>query len=226
MSESRIAGLVCEGQTDVPILREVIQTLWPAIEEVRSLQPQLDATGRAGGPAGWTQVKSWCEQNAATLDELLDPDVGDPIDLLLIAIDVDIAVAAGIADPPKHVGLYETTRLRDTIADWLRSRSGKTHIPKAVVVTTPVMAIEAWVIAAIFPKMGSPETITDGAQFLVDRKKLRLRETDGKPWKELPLYRNFARRVASSLGRVRSACAEADRACSAIERRRDQLAES
>jgi hypothetical protein len=28
MSETRIAAVVCEGQTDVPILRSIIQTLW------------------------------------------------------------------------------------------------------------------------------------------------------------------------------------------------------
>lgn len=224
MSESRIAALVCEGQSDVPILRDVIQELWPEIEEVRSLQPQLDEMGKARGPAGWTQVKSWCEQNAATLDEVLDPDVGDPIDLLLVAIDVDIAIAAGIANPPQEVGLYETVRLRDTVASWLRAE-GRNKLPTAVVLTTPVMAIEAWIIAAIFPKEGSPETITDGAQFLVDRKKLRPSQTDGKPWKELNRYRDFARRTARSLRRVRKVCAEAERFCCAIERRREELAQ-
>ena len=226
MSESRIAALVCEGQTDIPILRAVIQTLWPAIEEVRSLQPQLDEMGRARGPAGWTLVKSWCEQNAVALDEVLNPDVGDPIDLLLIAVDVDIALAAGIVDPPQQVGLYETARLRDTVASWLRTQGGPRQLPTAIVVTTPVMAIEAWVIAAVFPKAGSPERIADGAQFLVDKKKLVLSPRDGKPWKELHRYRDFAGRVARALGRVRKACAEAERACSAIERRRDHRAES
>lgn len=220
MSEARIAALVCEGQTDVPILRDVIQKLWPSVDEVRSLQPQLDEMGRARGPAGWTQVKSWCEQNAATLDEVLDPDVGDPIDLLLIVLDVDIAVAAGIANPPRSVGQYETSRLRDTVASWL---GGGTHLPTGVLVATPVMAIEAWVIAAIFPKRVAPEKIIDGAQFLVDRKKLRLSAADGKPWKELHRYREFAGRVARSLVRVRKTCAEADRACSAIEQRRDSF---
>jgi hypothetical protein len=223
MSEARIAALVCEGQTDVPILRSVIQALWPEIEEVRSLQPQLDEMGRARGPAGWSQVKSWCEQNAKNLDEGLDPDVGDPMDLLLIAIDVDIAVAAGIANPPSRVGLYETTRLRNTVRRWLRPDGGTGRVPTAIVVTTPVMAIEAWIVAAIFPRARSPEGILDGAQFLVDKSKLRSSDSDGKPWKELHKYRDFAGRVARSLGRVRKACFEAERACSAIEQRRDQL---
>ena len=35
MSSPRIAALVCEGQTDVPILRAAIQAVWPEVEEVR-----------------------------------------------------------------------------------------------------------------------------------------------------------------------------------------------
>lgn len=42
MSEPRVAGLVCEGHTDVPVLRAVIEELWPEIEDVRCLQPELD----------------------------------------------------------------------------------------------------------------------------------------------------------------------------------------
>jgi len=37
MSEPKIAALVCEGQTDVPVLREIIFKLWPEIEHVRAL---------------------------------------------------------------------------------------------------------------------------------------------------------------------------------------------
>jgi hypothetical protein len=220
MSE-HIAALVCEGQTDVPVLREVIQELWPSIAEVRALQPELDEMGRARR-AGWSEVQRWCEQHAGALEEVLDPDVGDPIDLLVVAIDVDIALAAGIADPPQEVGAYETTRLRDVIHGWLRA-PGQARLPGAVVVSTPVMAIEAWVIAALYPKQRAPEQIVDPAHWLVDRKKLRASPTDGKPWKELHRYVDFAARVAQNLGRVRRSCGEAERTSAAIERRRDAL---
>lgn len=225
MSDARIAGLVCEGQTDVPILREVVQTLWPEIEEVRSLQPQLDDTGRATAPAGWTQVRSWCQQNAPSLGEVLDPDLGDPIDLLVIAIDVDIAIHAGIADPPQNVGIYETTRLSTTMGRWLKTGTRR-KLPAAVVLSTPVMAIEAWIIAALFPKERSPETIVDPAQWLVDKNKLRLSPNDNMPWKELYRYRSFAPIVAAKLSKVRQACVEADRTCRLVEERRDALNEA
>ena len=225
MSEPRVAALVCEGQTDVPILRAVLEEVWPELEEVRCLQPALDETDRAKGPAGWSQVKAWCEEHAGNLDEVLDPDLGDRIDLLVIAIDVDIAIEAKIADPPQSVGLYETKRLRDVIAGWLTT-SERTSLPKQVLLSTPVRAIEAWIIAALHPKEPSPESIDDPASWLVMRKKLRISPTDGKPWKELHLYRDFAPVVAKKLRHVRRVCGEAERSVRAVEHRRRAMEEA
>jgi hypothetical protein len=148
---------------------------------------------------------------------VLDPDLGDPIDLLLVAIDVDIAVAAGMADPPRNVGPYETKRLRATVESWLMAGT-RGKAPNAVVVSTPAMAIEAWIIAAIFRKERSPENITNPAAFLVDKGRLRESPRDGKPWKELRLYRDFAPIVARRLKQVRKGCAEAERTALAVER--------
>jgi len=222
MSEARVAALVCEGQTDVPVLRSMIQSLWPSIQEVRSLQPELDEMDRAKGPAGWTQVQTWCQRNAATLDEVIDPFVGDPIDLLVVAVDVDIAIDAGIADPPQEIGGYESTRLRKTLVGWLTAPKRR-KLPAALVVSTPVMAIETWVIAALFPKERSPEQIPDPARWLVEKKKLRLSPKDGKPWKELHRYREFAQQLGGRLPHVRKSCPEAQRTSLAIEERRRQV---
>src|SRR5262245_57312756 len=128
MSEGRIAALVCEGQTDVPILKEIIRKTWPEIDEVRCLQPELDAMGRDHGRGGWTSVRDWCEANAGRLDELVTPDIGDPMSLVLIALDMDIAIQAGLANPPKQVGNYETKRLRSTIRGWLKTAKA-TNLP-------------------------------------------------------------------------------------------------
>jgi hypothetical protein len=200
----------------------MIQEVWPEVEDVRCLQPELDETDRAKGPAGWSQVKTWCEAHAGRLEEVLDPDLGDPIDLLLVAIDVDIAVAAKIVNPTTDVGLYETARLRATMQGWLRTKA-RAGVPRALVLSSPVMAIEAWIIAALFPKERSPETIGDPATWLVQRRKLRLSPSDGKPWKELHLYRRFAPTVAKKLGRVRKLCVEAERTLHAVEQRRAEL---
>jgi len=222
MSEPRVAALVCEGQTDIPIFRAAIQEVWPGLEEVRCLQPEVDEMDRAKRPAGWTQVKAWCQEHAGDLEEVLDPDIGDRIDLLVIAMDVDIAIQAGIADPPVDVGAYESSRLRDTLASWLRTQT-RTHIPSAVVFSTPVMAIEAWIIAALFPKQKAPEQIVDPAAWLVTKAKLRTSALDGKPWKELHKYKAFAPVVASKLKRVRQVCSEAERTLHLVEQRRAQV---
>jgi hypothetical protein len=221
MSEPRIAAIVCEGPTDVPILRAALQEVWPRLDDIRCLQPELDESDRAKGPAGWSQVKAWCEANAGNLDDVLDPVLGDPIDLLVIAIDVDIAIQAGIGNPPREIGIYETKRLRDTLTGWLRMPTRK-NLPAAVLLSTPVMAIEAWIIAALFSREKTPEQIPDPASWLVNKKKLRLGR-DGKPWKELHRYQDFAPKVATKLKRVRKGCLEAERMLHLVEQRRDQL---
>jgi hypothetical protein len=225
MSEARVAGLVCEGQTDVPILRTALQVVWPELEEVRCLQPELDETDRAKGPSGWSLVKSWCEAHAGKLDEVLDPDVGDPIDLLVVAIDVDIAIDAGIADPPREVGQYEAKRLHSTIGAWL-STASRRRIPTAVMFATPVMAIEAWVIAALFPKEKAPERIANPAEWLAKRKKLRYSTLDGKPWKELYRYKDFSISIANRLPHVRKVCKEAERVLHLVEQRRAHVGDA
>lgn len=222
MSEPRVAAVVCEGQTDVPIFREIIQALWPSVEEVRSLQPELDELGRATLPAGWTRVRDWCQQHADRLDEVLDPFVGSPIDLLLVAIDLDIALEAGIADPPNDVGAYEARRLRETMTDWMLA-SGRRRLPPEVVLSTPVRSLEAWIIAALYPRERAPEQIDDAASWLVTKGKLRRSPSDRKPWKELHRYRLFASTVAAKLRRVRAACGEAARTCGDIEVCRDRI---
>lgn len=58
MSEPRVAAIVCEGQTDVPILRAALQEVWPGLDDIRCLQPELDESDRAKGPAGWSLVKA------------------------------------------------------------------------------------------------------------------------------------------------------------------------
>jgi hypothetical protein len=167
-------------------------------------------------------VKAWCEAHADHLDDVLDPDLGDRIDLLLIAVDVDIALEAKIADPPTEVGVYESKRLRETLTEWLCTEKRK-NLPAAVVVSTPVMAIEAWIIAALFPRERAPEQIDDPAAWLVKKSKLRLSDLDGKPWKELHRYQAFAPAVAKNLRRVRQACTEAERTLHLVDERRERL---
>ena len=204
----------------MPVLAAMIRKLWPEVDEVLALQPELDDTGRpaAGMTTGWSAVKAWCTQRAGALVEELDPPVGRSIDLLVIALDVDIAVHAKIINPPKQIGVYETTRLCATVKSWLVTPA-RTKLPEALVIALPAVALETWVIAALYSKQSSPENIDAPAEYLAAKKKLR-RRADGKPSKYLPAYRDFGARVASNLPRVRAACSEADRFCAKVARRR------
>lgn len=207
-----VVALVCEGQTDVPILRALLETVLGESIDVRCLQPELDETQRSKGRAGWTEVRAWCERNGSALDELFEPDLGDPIDILVVVMDVDVAVEAGIENPPvSGVGPYESSRLRSLIAGWL------TGSDRRVQICTPVMAIEAWIIAAMFPREKKPEKISDPAGYLARRGKLKESALDGKVWKDLRIYRDeFARVVKANPKRVQRACPEADRFLKAV----------
>jgi hypothetical protein len=87
-------------------------------------------------------------------------------------------------------------------------------------VSTPVRAVEAWIVAALFPKEPAPEGIHDPAEFLVAKKKLRRSPKNNKPWKELHLYRGFSEVVAKKTKQVAKTCVETKRTMVAIERQR------
>lgn len=212
-------GLVCEGPTDVRVLRAMLRELWPDARVV-ALQPELDEVGLpVGKKRGWTAVREWCEQNAANMDDVLDPDIGDALDLLLVVLDVDIAIQAGIEDPPVSASAYDASRLCDEVKDWLRS-GAKKKLASQIVIGIAAMAVEAWVIAALGSTPANPEALSDPAEWLAARKKLRRRD-DRKPWKQLPAYDGFGAMVGRKLLRVRGRCAEAERVCAKVERRRD-----
>ena len=215
---SRRAAVVCEGPSDFPILEALIGRLWPEVEHVTCLQPELDDVGKPlTRSAGWSEVRAWCEENAPRLHELVSGDFGPAIDLLVIALDVDIAIHAGIIDPPKHLDAYATPRLCKAVKQWLGSPKRK--LPGLTVIGLPAMATEAWAIAALFPKEKHPEAESSPAEFLALKKKLP-RRADNKPAKPLPIFRDFGARVAQRLDHVREVCPEAEKLCSKIETRR------
>jgi len=222
LSRSRVAGLVCEGPTDVPILEELITRLWPEVETVLTLQPEVDEAGRPTGTmSGWTAVKAWCEQNASHLETILRPGIGDDLDLLVIALDVDIAIDARIVDHPSRKTPYDGKRLCTKVKEWL-SEGRARRLPRELVIALPAMSIEAWALAALFPGEKRPETLASPATVLANRKKLRIRD-DGSVAKDLRHYEGFSRVIASRLQRVRDVCPEADRLCRKVEVRRGEV---
>jgi hypothetical protein len=222
----RVAGLVWEGATDVLIFERIIREVWPEIEDVLRLHPELDELDRARGSSGWTGVERWCTTHADKLSSVIDPGIGPPLDLLVVALDADVAALAGIEDPPARGSAYDTTRLCDTIKRWLTTPTRST-LPRELVIAIPAMATEAWAIAGLYPRARQPERVDAPAQYLVERGKLEWdpdprRRARGKVRKDPARYRAIAHAIAKQLARVRSSCPEAERLCAKLERARDR----
>lgn len=210
-SRPLVVGFVCEGSTDIVVLRRIVAEVLGPIDS-RTLQPRTDELDRTmpGTAAGWSEVKAWCERVQA-FDEYFDPLIGDPFDILVLAIDLDVAVHAGLQKTPANLGSYDAKQLCNVVKSWLPEQ-----LPGRLVIAIPVMSIEAWVLAALFPKRKvSPQHEMTPAQVLVDRKKIRMGKNG--PWKRVVEYRGFAEVVATRLRRVRSVCSEADRFVKKVE---------
>jgi hypothetical protein len=204
-----VLGVVCEGQSDFAILDRVLRKLWPDADEVLLLQPILDSLGRAQGSSGASGVQAWCERNANKLPAVIDPGVGAPLDLLVVALDADAAIASGVEDPPASPSAYDASRLCKTMRGWL----GKT-LPRQLVITIPAMAIESWVVAALYKHPAKPEILPVPAKILVEKGRLVM---DTKPKRQHKVikppavYRELAQHVAAKWARVKKACGEAER---------------
>ncbi|HWO23365.1 MAG TPA: hypothetical protein VNO30_31710 [Kofleriaceae bacterium] len=177
----------------------------------RPLQPETDALDRqvAGGRSGWSEVRTWC-QRVSSLDEYFDPDVGEPIDLLVVAVDLDIAIGAGVTKRPANLTAYDATELCKIIKSWLPE-----PLPGRVVIAIPVMSTEAWILAAMFPRLTNLEAEVSPANVLVEKGKIQMGRNG--PWKRASEYRVFAEVVANRLKRVRAECREANRFVNKLE---------
>jgi hypothetical protein len=210
-----VVGFVCEGSTDVVVLRRVVEGVLGPIDP-RTLQPQTDEIDRLlpGSRSGWSEVRAWCERTPM-LDELFDPLIGDPLDLLVVAIDLDIAIHAGLEKEPANLKAYDAAALCRTVKEWMP------QIDSRIVICIPVMAIESWILASLFPRLTHPEHERDPARLLVNRKKMMMGKNG--PWKRVAEYRSFAASVLSNLSRVRKRCGEADRFVRKLEASRTAL---
>jgi hypothetical protein len=205
-----VVGFVCEGSTDIVVLRRLVEATMGTVD-ARPLRPVTDELDRQrpGTQAGWSEVRAWC-QDLRSFDELFKPEVGDPLDLLVIAIDLDIAIRAGVAKLPANLDAYDASELCTLVKSWLPK-----PIPGKVIIAIPVMAAEAWILAALFPKLAGVERLPDPAGVLVERDKIE--QGRNGPWKRASEYRAFADTVASKLKRVRQECAEANRFVAKLE---------
>ena len=161
----RVAAAV-EGPTDEIVLEAILKYIMGSIEfDLQILQPERSAAFESFSPSrtglGWGGVYRWCRQSA---DEGSGSVSGSWVlsnhDLLIVHVDADVArktyASAGVRDvsrqnlpcnrpcPPPSA---TTNALRTVVLGWL----GVSHCPSQVILCTPSMDMEAWVIAAVWP---------------------------------------------------------------------------
>ncbi len=160
----RVAAAV-EGPTDFIVLSAAIESLLPDEEiEFQSLQPELSAAFEAPGGKtglGWSGVYRWCRQTAnegggrVSQSSLLAFH-----NVLIVQVDADVAgktyesgrIEDEIDDLPCEKpcppASDTTDALRLVILRWM----GETEVPDQLVLCTPSKSMEAWVMAALFPR--------------------------------------------------------------------------
>lgn len=163
MSNPIRVAVAVEGPTDAIVLQAILKCILGSIEfEFQILQPEgaasiaLPSTG-----VGWAGVYRWCRQSATKGGGSVGGSaVFSNHDLLVVHVDADVAKMnysrADIQDapcqdlpcnqpcPPPEA---TTDALRMVVVRWL----GERQCPSQVVLCTPSMNMDAWVIGAVFP---------------------------------------------------------------------------
>lgn len=80
LPENKIFLLVCEGPTDIEIIRAMAEKVKETIGkpiEIRELSPTQDKTTGAYPRQGWTAIKSWCEAYSLNKNIVISDDLED-----------------------------------------------------------------------------------------------------------------------------------------------------
>lgn len=202
-------GVVSEGPTDFLVLKAVIgELLGEQPVEFRRIHPDEIMISPFGN--GWRGVQRWCQEYGPTLESFMRDIPSDMLDLLVVHVDGSVAGEQDISvakpcPPPRPTA----DALREVISrDWLQRPS----LPSFVVLATPMVDTETWVVSAVAPP-GKTICECDPKVWrtLVELK--RLRTKDGKLKKSQVEYRPLAEAVGKELARVRTTCTEAERFC-------------
>ncbi len=163
MSELLRIAVVAEGPTDTIVIEAALRAIvtdQPFV--LTQLQPEGSlAFGETGG--GWGGVYRWCKQSLQRGNGRLANDrlVLDSFDVLVIHLDADVAgrkyadstitpndgdrkLPCEYACPPPAA---TTDALRAVLLSWCAERQP----PPRVVLCVPSKAMEAWVVASLFP---------------------------------------------------------------------------
>jgi hypothetical protein len=197
---------VAEGPSDWLALEELIRTVAPDADFLH-IRPDLTLASKS--PHGWKGVRAWCQQMGPLLESFLSGVPGLPLDLLVIHVDCSMAHNLGISHPCPPADATSNALREAMIRDWL----GRDPLPGFVVLATPSLSTDAWIVAALEPSYrgGIPlECDLNAERELVRRRLLRLR--DGEVKKPASRYQPLAKQMAQRIDEVCAACPEAARA--------------
>lgn len=161
----RVAAAV-EGPTDEIVLEAILKCIMGSVEfDLQILQPERSSAFGSVSPSrtglGWGGVYRWCRQSAEEGGGSVSGSwVLSDFDLLIVHVDADVArmtyASAGIRYVPRQnlpcnrpcpPPCATTNALRAVILGWL----GVRRCPNQVVLCTPSMDMDAWVIATVLP---------------------------------------------------------------------------
>ena len=227
MTQSRIVvGIVAEGPTDVVVMTEYLHA-WLARHdsaptlEVRPVQPEQDATSGLFGDGGWTFVKSWCENNTATVRALglFQPlfQGERPLDVLIVQLDGDRVAEYSRPYPDIVVPTNADAAARGSIVEavlerWLWGGSTKRNADpnqESHCLVAAVRATETWIVAGLDPSLDKPEEIAEPELELTRLEPtLRTRYVGGvnRLNKYPPAWRRLAKRAGEQLQHIAVAC--------------------
>ncbi len=235
--------LVCEGPTDISVIKEISKRISANIGKniiIQELSPQRDATTNRYPSHGWEEVRSWCKMYGKTVDTGDNPFAilaakrtwkallkASRAHGLIIQMDTDIAQYIGDLNP-RYTGSTKNERKRfcqKAILNWL----GEPTKPNNIYLLLSTNSTETWILAthsradAVFHDLSNGfdfEEISNVVDRLITlgyRTYLDNETNRVKFSKDLSLYQNYAEKIANNLVKVRLESEEAEKLCQKFE---------
>ena len=215
--------VVCEGPTDVEVIKAVLDARVRSDYVITQLQPEGSLYGGAAGPfgGGWKGVRGWCQAVADAGGLEAVGALTDGVELLVIHVDADIAsdseIGAEQACPPP---MTTVRKMESIVLGWL----GLDTLPPRTALCIPSKSTEAWLFRAFFPSdpaavpcwelsAGEPcvECIADPAQSLLYRKPKFVRMKQGELRKMRKEYETRRSQLSRAWQDLVASCASAAR---------------
>lgn len=233
--ESIVFLLVCEGQSDILVMKEIAKKVSSEIGkniEIREHAPVRDATSREYPSYGWKEVRHWCRTNGhakniagngllalAAKRKNWRSLIGiDGIVGFIIHIDTDIVQFIDEL-PSGYTGKTKKERKKfskNAILNWL----DENDIPSEMHFVLSTYSTETWLLAThlrdedVFKDLAQDfdyEEINDEKERLIALN-YEAHVVDGKNKliKHENIYKDYAKRIANKLVMVRENCDEAN----------------